>query len=239
MSDYTSEQITWLNAHIAGIANQTARTARFRNYVEGGDLQGVLWEWAMKHESKVQKWFKLHEGRELERLLGKVFSDEARMFARREKANLLGYKLEDEFFYSAGVLKDLLPVALAPQTEWLDPPTDHGTGGRSTKALSEGNNWLATLADVSRAVGLLSLEDQSVLTDLHLGGIPTKDIARRDDITVRGVEQRQERALKRLWNALGGPQWLEPKEKFTHGVVGRKSISNARANAVTNSDLES
>lgn len=238
MSDYTEEQITWLNAHIAGVANQTARTARFRPYVEGGDLQGVLWEWAMKHEAKVLKWFEAHEGRELERLLGKVFTDEARMFARREKANTLGFRLEDEFFYSAGVLKDLLPIALAPQSEWLHPPTDHGTGGRSTKALSEGNNWLATLADVSRAVGLLSAEDQSVLSDLHLHERSTKQIAARDNITVRGVEQRQDRALKRLWNALGGPQWLEPKEKYTHGV-GRKAMSNARANALTNSDLES
>jgi hypothetical protein len=140
------------------------------------------------------------------------------------------------YFYSTNELKYLLPNMFDPE-KWLNPPQmEGGTGGRSKSIPSEGNNWVTTLADVSRGFLLLNADDQDLLRKYHEYGYRNKDLADEAQITEASMSYRHTQVLKRLQAHLGGPKPKEMRPDDAHDPWrGRRAISNTHARVLTSS----
>lgn len=232
-------ELTWWNAMIATATNSVIRQPRFRGHVEVDDVQAVLWEWVIRHQSgKIKRYRDENDDGGFERIVGFVLYDEANIYARKEKAARLGYSAADEFFYAKATIEDLLS-AMFDRDAWMNPPTEHGNA-RSGRALNEGNNWLATLADIGRAYDLLDEKDRQVLALKFKHDISRTKLSEMWQLSPKGADHRVESAVKRLWRNLGGPKWLAPEERErSGGTIGqRRVISNAHARAITDNQYE-
>lgn len=212
---------------------------RFSEYVTFEDVEQVLWEWVMKSPKKIMRWHQEKDSDGFLHILGAVLYDEANYFGRKAKADLLGYKLGDEFYYTKGMLQKLLP-SVYNRSEWSDPPKWAKTegGGRSGKALNEGGGWMTTLADISRALSRLPKAEQRLLFE--------RFALRREYEDLGGAAStshgRVDAAVSRLLDVLGGPRWLSEDEDRetddgTSWPVGRKAMSNAQARYVTEQEM--
>lgn len=230
-------EVQAFNVLIATAAYSVARKPKFHGYVEREDIVSHLWEWTLKHSkderSKLSRYRDKYDADEFDKIVSFVLYDEANIYARKEKAQALGYSAADEFFFTKPALEDLLS-AMFDRDAWMNPPTEHGTE-KSGKALNEGNNWLATLSDVSQAYGRLDDKDRQVLVLAFRDDVPRTKLAEMWQLSRKGVDHRIEASVKRLWSHLGGPKWLAPEEReHGTGTIGnRRSISNAHARALT------
>ena len=237
----------WWQEIIGRIAYETHRKPKFATCVSSQEIQGALWEWYLKASkprtptrnnpeglSRIARYRRDNDDDDFEGLVATILRDEAVLYARRERAAQLGYSVEDEFFYSKPALESLVEAALDHES-WVYAPRE-GEKTRSSGAASEGGNWLATLADVSRALSKLPKDDQNLLdVAFRHGGLSRADIARGLNITRRGVDHRIEAALKRLWHLLGGPRWAREDSDDEEYVGSREVMSNAQARALTES----
>ena len=230
-------------------ANAVAGRKNIQGHVDRDDIVGHLLEWTTNNARRLNEWDEHKPNDEYVRLVTAVLYDEAHIYARRQKALRFGHPTSDDFFYTKGMIEDILPTVLDESREtWLNVPAkafDEFDGGRPTKALSEGNNWLATLADVARAYARLNIDDKKLLRDTYLYGISSSTLAEAasEEITRQGVDKRIERALRRLWRELGGPEWIAPDERPRRreredGPGTRRAMSNAAARALTDSQWE-
>lgn len=143
------------------------------------------------------------------------------------------------FFYSPADLRTLLP-SMFDRDAWLHPPqSDDGTQGRSSKALDEGNNWVTTLADVSRAFEALDPKDQGLIRRFHQWGETNADLAEEYGISHQSMSNKHTRVLNKMVEFLGGPrpQPMRPDQE-NDPWRGRHSISTARARAIQQSYYE-
>lgn len=139
------------------------------------------------------------------------------------------------YWYSTGELKYLLPSMFDPE-KWLHPPQGDGSSTRGKNVPSEGNNWVTTLADVSRGFMALSDEDQNLLRRIHQHGEMNKTLAAEADISEASMSYRHTSVLKRLQNKLGGPKPKVMRPDEAHDPWrGRHAVTNAHARAMTNS----
>ena len=162
-------------------------------------------------------------------------SNECRDYMRDIRSQALGFERRDEFFYSRGEVKALLPAMFDPE-KWLDPPQ---SAGRTAKAPSEGNNWLATLSDLSRAFDQLEVADQVLLRSFHQFGRTNKEMSDAEGITDSTMSYRHDRAVKRLVDLLGGELPRPSRAGSQHDPWrGRHAITTAHAVAITANQYE-
>lgn len=122
-------------------------------------------------------------------------------YARKERAQALGYEPSDEQFYSKSMLSLILPHICNGTRPTLDGPS-----GPVDPA--EGGTWDVIVIDVSRAMSRLDPDDQAVL-DMRWGEENSIDqLASTMDWTYDEARRRSERAMRRLIDNLGG---REPK----------------------------
>ena len=101
---------------------------------------------------------------------------------------------------------------------WSSPPQQEGgerrRGGGDPAV---GGNWVATLADVSRAFDTLPTEDQDLLRLRYDEQIPPVELAARHGVSRPTIDRRVDRALTQLQDALGGAKpWSdEPEPEYT------------------------
>lgn len=207
---------------VAQIATETRRQFPM---VEREDIVQELYLWALSHEEKVNSW--LDDGKRGERLLGKSLRRRARAYALNEKAAKTGYEIDDVYFYSTGLLRELVPEALDRET-WSEPGTASETGKLShTSRPAEGGNRVAMLCDVRASLEAGSEADKLLLWT-HFGlRLDEDEHALVLGITVEALRTRLHRAVQRLQRRLGGPK---PDGLYTGG---RRAISNAQAIAQT------
>lgn len=233
------EELQRMNVLVATAAYSVARQTKFHGHVERDDIVSHLWEWVLKHPAKIERYRENNEDDGYERILASVLYDEANIFARKERAARMGYSTHDEFFFAKAGIEELLP-SVFDRDAWVNPPTEHGNA-RSGKALNEGNNWLATLSDLSRAFSLLESKDQILLREVYAYETPRAELARREKLSRKGIDHRIDAAIRRLWREVGGPKWLTPEERdgARTGTVGaRKAMSNAQAQAITRNQYD-
>lgn len=193
----------WDDPDVAQTA--TAIAKRFRGYVEAEDVKSVLVLWCLENESTAEKvwagprWFK-------QRRLWTI----AQRFARKEKAQAVGHEIEDEFFYSPAVVKHLLPDVFD------DTATKPENGIASTPAkssLNSGHNseWETLVADVRRAIQLMSNADIDLLWHLYsANGMALTAYAEYMGHDYRWGIRAERRAMRRLLDLLGGTTpWAE------------------------------
>lgn len=228
-----------LEPTIQGVASRYG--AMYRKYgAEREDFEQELRIWAVENQAQVAEWLDpdVTDEKYGMKQLVKALENECNDYAVDIKAQATGYHREDLYWYGRNELKALLPAMFDPESR-VNPPQSDDIGGRSSKSDAEGGNWVATLADVSRAYDALGREDKALLRMFHLGGWSNKEMARRYETTEAMMSYYHSRALNRLLDNAGGaaPRPMRRSEKGDPWR-GRRAISNAEARYLTDSTWE-
>ena len=190
------------------VARSLAR--KYRGYVDRDDIVQELRVWCYEHPHKLMEWLDRDEPPERRRglsALSKTLFRRGERFCRRQKGALLGYDpKEDEYFYSAAQIRELLG-------DWLQGWTDHGQPEHPKSSNkgdpAEGGNTLATFGDLADAWRCLS-EDYRIVLFLLYGEVfdtrqqALKRAADRLGCSTRTVANRESAALRRMVDLLGG-----------------------------------
>lgn len=212
------------------VNNVAAQIHRKFPMVDRDDLAGEMWLWMVEHQDKVESW--AEDEKYGERKLARSIRRVAVSYALAEKAERAGYDVEDLFFYSTALLRDLLAQVFEYDL-WIDAPTATDTGKLSrTSAPDEGNNRLAMLIDIKDALPKMREDDRTLLWTQFGMKLDDQEHALMLGITEEALRMRVSRALGRLQRKLGGAR---PDVQW---VGTRRVISNAQAQALTRSAME-
>lgn len=211
----------------AGMVQQIATELK-RSFpmVERDDLVQELWLWMAAHPEKVEAWSE--DGKRGERFMGKALRRAGRAWAIGEKAAITGYDVDDLYFYTTGLLRELIPEALDREL-WAEPGVAASETGKlsPTGRPNEGGNRVAMLCDVRSSLEAGSQADKELLWT-HFGlGMDEDEHALVLGVTVEALRTRVHRAVTRLQKRLGGPK---PDGPY---VGTRRVLSNAQAIART------
>lgn len=193
--------------------------------VERDDIVQELWLWLAEHTERVEEY--ASRGKHGERQLATALRRAGRAFAIKEKAAIVGYDLDDLYWYSTAQLRELLPLVM-DRSLWVETGVPAETGRvSSTSDPAHGNNRLAILCDIRASLETCSERDKLLLWT-HFGlGMEEDEHALTLGITTETLRKRVTRALQRLQRALGGPR---PDQVY---VGTRRALSNAQAQAIT------
>ena len=165
-------------------------------------------EYAWKRKDKVSEYLEREDP--IEKKQGyKAFSTFIRRagerYARKEKAKALGYELGDEYFYRLDLIESLIKVVGSGESYLANQVFDPDVHGVKVKRLAnEGNNLVALVADVSKAMSKLDPRMQGILNSRFVNDMPLADIAKAWDISPQRVEQLVAKGVKDIANILGG-----------------------------------
>lgn len=214
---------------------QASRSAHRRNpLVDPEDLYQVAAMWCVEHPRKLDEYMTDEDKRRGTKMVITSMTNACKDFARKDRAARCGYHLDDSVYYALKVLKDDLLPAVYDDEMWLSPPTgDVVRNDRGDPAL--GGNWLATLADVSTAIQLLSKQDQHWLHLKYKLGWTLERIADECDFSVSTADRRVSAAVRRIQDKLGGSKpYHDPAEEgWEEYVATREVLSNSEAIAIT------
>lgn len=229
-----------LEPTIASVAGKYG--AMYRKYgAEREDFAQELRIWALENQDIVAEWLdpEVTDEKYGMKQLVKALENECNDYAVDIKAQAVGYHREDLYWYGRNELRALLPAMFDPESR-TNPPQSDDDSGRSSKSDAEGGNWVATLADVSRAYDALGREDKFLLSRFHRDGFTNKEMAKALDVTEAMMSYYHSRALNRLLDNAGGaaPRPMRRSEKGDPWR-GRRAITNAEARYLTDSTWES
>lgn len=192
------EGVVDVNATAIYIANYLRRSFPM---VERDDILQEIYVWQFAHEEKIEEW--LADGQHGENKLHKAMRHAGLSYCHKEKARVLGYETQDEYYYELGLIRDTLS-RIWDDEAWTNPPQPVEQAKVKHKSPAEGNEYVATLCDVSRVVKHLAPPDQLVLKWYFNDGYSATEIADSLDTTRIAVESRIQRLVKRLQRLLGG-----------------------------------
>lgn len=181
--------------------------SRYRQYLDFGDIQQELYLWLFLNYDKAMGWRELLSSRHAERSLIKALRRAGERVCRAEKAQQTGYLTEDEFFYSVGMVADLLALHFTP--DWMIPNGIELNQPQSHKPPQEGGNLMAMIADVGKAYQSMSTYDKVLLEKVYGLDVVSSDaiagLALDWGITYSAADNRVRRVVGRLRSKLGGP----------------------------------
>jgi hypothetical protein len=200
----------WVDLDLLKISSNLAK--KYKGYVEYDDFKQELTGWCLEDEKRAARlwaapwWFR-------NRRLWTI----GERYARKVKAQALGYEIEDEFFYSPEVLKRLLPDVFDHDSEAPVKGTEEVKGKAELTM-----EWETMIADVRRALELIGNADFELLWAVHgeqgatLNG--HAEVKGWDGLT---AWRRYRKALRRLSDLLGGQiPWAEDVTKdYQEGPV--------------------
>lgn len=189
--------------------------SRYRDFIDYGDIQQELYLWLFLNYDKAMGWRETLGVRHAERSLIKALRRAGERVCRAEKARVVGYVQEDEFFYSVPMVADLLSLYFDP--EWMIPNGIELSRPPSHKPPQEGGNLVVMVADVGKAYESMPLTDQNLLKKVYGRDVVTSDViaglALDWGITYSAADNRVRRVVGRLRSKLGGPSpWGGDKE---------------------------
>lgn len=223
---YSVEDRDWFLIVAAEAARLTA--LRYAPYAEEEDLLSEAKIWAWSNPNRVDLFVDVSRTPEHEKRLRNVLCNYLAEFARREKARQLGFKPEDEVFYSLQVLRDALP-AVYDHEAWM-PSTAHDDVRIKGGDPAVGGELVATLADISRALDRLNKADRRVLYQRFGIGDSFEAVAVAERSTPEGARKLINRALTRLRRQLGGARPIPDAPEY---IGSRRVMTNAQAQALT------
>jgi RNA polymerase sigma factor (sigma-70 family) len=183
---------------VASIAYEFSRKFRM---VETNDIRQQLWVWFLEHPNKVKTW-ESFDGKQNVKLIAKSLRNAAKDYCQKEKAQIVGYRVEDNYYYDKELIETLLPAVIRGD---LVAPAINEMGYSSTKKVaSEGGNWFAMVGDIERALSKLNNEQYYIVCLKYEEGFENLLIASELGISEDAVRMRLNRALGNLTNFLGG-----------------------------------
>ncbi len=188
-------------------------------YVELDDLQQYAYLWILENSEKVDGWVENDIG-----LLNHALFQALHRWTMKERYRKDGTKAQDYYTYALPVIEDILTEIFNQEYAFGASPSDMGHT-RSTKAISEGGERLAMIADVSAGLAVCEPSER-VLLERRYGSNPDtlEQIAGDLDVSDTTVGRMVVRALRKIAARLGS----EP-------VKPRRAISNAHAQHITRS----
>lgn len=193
------------------IATAAARRCyrRFGRWVAFDDLRSAGLEYAVRRTDLVQDFLDREDPLERRKGIGaltKTLERAAERFARREKAAVLGYKPEDEYFYSE-VTTEAMILAWGKgdvtSIGQVHDPTEMG-GKRTPKPASEGNDLLAMILDIDVAMKKLDARTYGIVYATIVDDRTIEDVAESWGITHQRVSQIRKQGVYRVIDHLGG-----------------------------------
>ena len=140
---------------------------KYHRFAERDDIKQAMNEYAWKRKDKVNEYLMRED--DIERKMGyKAFTTFMRRagerYARKEKAKALGFELGDEYFYRIEMVENLIKVLGSEDSHLVNQVMDPDMHGvQAKRQVSEGNNLLALLADVDKAMKRLDPRTQGIL----------------------------------------------------------------------------
>lgn len=201
---------------------------RYTVYFDAVDVRQELVMWAMKRPNKIEEWL----SPELEaadrkagiRQLAKAMHREADKYCRSRKAKASGYEVRDEYFYTTGMVEEL--IANLNNIEHREGGHQRVSGGGGDPATS--GNFLVSIIDVRAAMEKLEPQDQLMLEMRFQEGQTYAQIAAALELSDTTVHRRVNAALRRIVKHLGG------ESPWNHHA-GRRVVSNSEAQAIVSS----
>lgn len=194
----SEDDVEDLGATAAYIASYLKRSFPM---VDREDILQEIHMWIASHEDKIEEY--LDQGKLGQNKLSKSMRHAGIRFCQKEKAAYLGYETRDLYYYDLALIKTTLPLIWDDEA-WVNPPKPVEEAKVKHRAPAEGNNYAATLADVSRAVSRLPLADKEMLRMLYAEGSTIKEVAEVLDLTISATNSRLNRAVKKIQTVLGG-----------------------------------
>ena len=208
MTDLDRDNPIWVEVNEITTVIAYNISKRFYRFVELEDVKQAMNEYAWKRKDKVSEYLEREDP--IEKKQGyKAFSTFIRRsgerFARKEKAKALGYELGDEYFYRLDLIESLIKVVGSGEAYLANQVFDPDVHGVKVKRLAnEGNNLIAMVADVSKAMAKLDPRMQGILNSRFAQDMPLADIAAAWDISPQRVEQLAAKGVKDIADILGG-----------------------------------
>jgi RNA polymerase sigma factor (sigma-70 family) len=180
-------------------------TRNYKGYAEVDDLRQELLEWCLRRQDKVREWLDVDNKREYQlgiKRLSKTLNRRADKFCRREKAKRLGYLPTDEYFYTPGLVEQLLPYAFKGEVPTKDPSAEFVSNGAGDPAT--GGGFLATMYDIRLAVVKLKPAEYGMLRMRFEDGMKLEQIAEYFELAESTVSRKINTAIKKIIKELGG-----------------------------------
>jgi hypothetical protein len=228
-----------LSEFLAGeIPRVAARVHRTHPLVPAEDLEQALWLHAIAHAEKLQGL--MGEGQdgavwgELKRAGGKVVKEDDR-YRRACKAAAAGYDVDDEHFYSLGMLRNLLVVYYETG---LDTPPQSGLSVTGRKGNGTAEDYYVIMIDIDRGLGKLNTYQRGLIERWF--GLPQGDDeegrwvrqaeASTMGLTLEAFRKRVDRALRALQRKLGGTSPWRSERKPARRPEGYPDVVPAEQN---------
>jgi len=166
--------------------------------VEIDDLTSHLYLWLVENKRALERWRN-------EPSDGKLYVSlrrEAAKFCAREQATAVGRPINDDNFYTVGIVERALPYIFEdiPQTTVAQNPVT----GESVHTPSKYDVALNLLTDIRQTYYGLNLDVQQVLAWRFRDGLTFEEIGELKGITKDGGKKSVDRAVQRLVDALVG-----------------------------------
>lgn len=186
------------------IAKQGASSAwrSGRGLVDLADLVSEAYMWMVQHPDKVELWS--GQGRHGQNKLRNACRQRCLTIIARERRIRSGLEGGDIFYYSAAIIKDILPD-IFDEDDWTMGASVNDSDVKGPSRPSEGNNRMAMIADVRSAFFSLPVKDRQLLSDLYEGGgLAIEIVSTQWDVTERTIRRREDRIIEKMVERLGG-----------------------------------
>lgn len=200
--ELTEDDLPMLKPVVSSAAHGLAR--KYRQFAEASDIAQDLYEWMWKHQKTVLSFIDRQDEKELKqglKGLQKTLYREGDKICRKIKANVTGYRVSDEFFYTKTLLENLI-VARANSGKMDDHMVMDNV--KRSKSMAEGGDLAAMLMDLEEAMEVLEPGALHLLERAVVDGESHADLAAEFDVSRQAIESRLGRIYDKLIDALGG-----------------------------------
>lgn len=178
------------------------------------DISQELWLWFVSRPNKVKDWYENFEQKDRDKLVAKSLRNAALKFCTREKAKIVGYEVQDNFYYQPEVIEEFLPYVLTGS--YMMPVGVNDVNYKPDRnSVAESNTWLAVRADISEAFDAIEERHQNVLR-LRFNSLNTtlEEVGNELKISPDAARKRVDRAIHAMIDELGGRR---PYTEYDHG----------------------
>lgn len=202
----SNEQFTEQTVHTFEPMVRQIASEYHRKYtmVERQDIIQEIWLWFATHTRKMSEWAD-EDQKDRDKLVARSLRNAAYDFCIKEKARVEGYNPDDVFFYNKEFIKILLPAVVA--NDWARMEGSLSLGGKTPKAASEANDWMAYSADIKKALDSLDEKDRKLVEEFYGNDMHGSDLHEQilpEKSTARAAMMQANRALNKMVRSLGG-----------------------------------
>lgn len=200
---YASHLAELAEPFILQAGNAIAR--RFQGFVEADDVAQECRIWCWRRHDKITQWLDVDQTdkkavKDGVNQLAKTLYRMGDRYARKMRADVLGYRIEDEWFANTGVIVELLPTIIEGGYDGFEVAPKDGHG-RAKGDPAEGNGRLAMYADIKAA---WDAHPSPLLERLYCTPATREQLADEWNVSLPTLRTRERAALKKLVMFLGG-----------------------------------